>query len=175
MIPEGAYRTSPHVSGMGSLILFHLHNHLCGASDLSKYKSGHILLSLGHPSPVTHHIKNKMQTAHQSPFKQPDTSSLSPHHSAPAKRASSLLLQHDRHHPAPGPLHRLWPLPGPLFWIPWLTPCHSDFTQKPLPWGAIAVHPQLFQLVICLPQWTWSLRLGQHLSFSAHRRRANIG
>lgn len=94
------------------------------------------------PSPVTHYINNKMQRAHQDPFKQPDTSSLSaPHHSAPAKRASSLLLQHDRHHPAPGPLHRMWPLPGPLFWIPWLTPCHSDFTQKPLPWGAITVHP----------------------------------
>lgn len=62
-------------------------------------------------------------------------------HSVPATQASSLHHQHTKHSPAPGPLHRLWSLPGPLAWIPRLDPCHSDFTQKPPPWGAITVYP----------------------------------
>lgn len=82
-------------------------------------------------------------TAWPSPLPTP---SLPMAHLAPAKPT--------RHSPAPGPLHRLCPMPRPLSLIStWLNPCHSNFTQKP-PERISLSTPHLFSLAPRLPQWT---------------------
>lgn len=123
-----------------------------GATDLSKCKSGHMAPPLGLPPPhssPSHWVRGKHPASSRQPLRGPPlspTPSLPMAHLAPAKPT--------RHSPAPGPLHRLCPMPRPLALIStWLNPCHSNFTQKP-PERISLSTPHLFSLVPRLPQWT---------------------
>ena len=98
------------------------------------------LLQLSSPLPFPPHSFPSLLTAgsKRPPIPQgplvPHLLPLSPSITAPPTQAPfSLLLQLARPGPAPGPLHRLCMLLGPLSWISiWLSPsCHPDFTQKP--------------------------------------------
>lgn len=82
-----------------------------GATDLSKCRSGHTAPPLGLPSPhgaPSHWVSGKSPTSSRQPLCGPPVSptpSPAMAHLAPATPK--------RHSPAPGPLHRLCPMPRP--------------------------------------------------------------